>query len=238
MGSTYLTLTNNVLRKLNEVELDSSTFADVRGLHAAAKDSVNWAIAEINDQQFEWPFNVANGSQTLTIGQEEYDWPDDLKVVDWHSFYIEKDDSLNIETRNLKFINRDEWIDEERELDFDSESDGREPPKFVFQGQGYKFGVSPSPDKAYTIHYIYYSEPTKLVNHSDTALIPSAYDHTILHGCLAYMYDFLDNDSRASTYERRFEKGIGRMRTILINRPEHIRDMMIRTGGYSHQRTR
>ena len=36
MATTYLTLTNRVLRELNETELTSSTFASSRGIQTAS----------------------------------------------------------------------------------------------------------------------------------------------------------------------------------------------------------
>ena len=63
MGSTYLDLTNRVLRRLNEVEIESSDFSSVRGIQAAAKDAVLDTVRNINSQKFEWPFNAASGTQ-------------------------------------------------------------------------------------------------------------------------------------------------------------------------------
>ena len=41
MATTYLTLTNSVLRELNETELTSSTFSSSRGIQTAIKDFIN-----------------------------------------------------------------------------------------------------------------------------------------------------------------------------------------------------
>jgi hypothetical protein len=41
MASTYLTLVNNVLRDVNEVELTSSNFDNSRGIQTSVKDFVN-----------------------------------------------------------------------------------------------------------------------------------------------------------------------------------------------------
>ena len=40
MASTYLTLVNNVLRDMNEVELTSSTFTSSRGVQTTVKDYI------------------------------------------------------------------------------------------------------------------------------------------------------------------------------------------------------
>ena len=56
MATTYLTLTNRVLRELNETELTSSTFSSSRGVQTAVKDFVNKGILLVfktNSQKFE-----------------------------------------------------------------------------------------------------------------------------------------------------------------------------------------
>ena len=50
MATTYLTLTNRVLRELNETELTSSTFASSRGIQTAIKDFVNKSIHDIYNE--------------------------------------------------------------------------------------------------------------------------------------------------------------------------------------------
>ena len=78
--STFLDLTNRVLRRLNEVELTSGDFTSARGIQAAAKDGINSAVFDLNRQQFTWPFNAAEELTTLVIGQTEYSNPNNLKT--------------------------------------------------------------------------------------------------------------------------------------------------------------
>ena len=44
MATTYLVLSNRVLRELNEVEMTSSNFSSSRGIQTAVKDFVNKSI--------------------------------------------------------------------------------------------------------------------------------------------------------------------------------------------------
>jgi hypothetical protein len=44
MATTYLDITNEVLRELNEIPLTSANFATALGLQKFVKDSVNKAI--------------------------------------------------------------------------------------------------------------------------------------------------------------------------------------------------
>jgi len=50
MATTYLTLTNSVLRELNETELTSSTFSSSRGIQTAVKDFINKGIHDIYNE--------------------------------------------------------------------------------------------------------------------------------------------------------------------------------------------
>lgn len=236
MGSSFLTLTNNVLVKLNEVVLDTSTFANARGIHSAAKNSVNYVINEINEEEFKWPFNAIQHAQALTKGVVEYGWPEDFKVADWDTFQIQKDTGLNVNSKTLKLINRQDWYDHYRDADTDAGVDGLDLPDYVFPTHGNGYGVTPSPNQAYNLTYRYFQFPDPLALHNDTTNIPSVYDQIILNGCLAYMYTFLDNDQRSQSAERKFRRGIDRMRSILINNDARMTNTVIRTGGYSFQR--
>ena len=86
MATTYLTLTNRVLRELNETELTSSTFASSRGVQTAVKDFVNKGIHDIYNETGEIPLLYARTTQDLIVGDNEYDLPTDLRKVDMDSF--------------------------------------------------------------------------------------------------------------------------------------------------------
>lgn len=226
--STYIELTNQVLRRLNEVEIDPSNFASVRGVQALAKDAVVNSIAKINQAEFMWPFNAAEHTQTLVQGQEEYSWPIDFKVVDWDSFQIQKDTALNVNYKSLEFISRDQWYRKYRDDDYDSGNEGRDVPEFVFASHGNGYGVSPSPDKAYTIRFRYYLANTTMTLFSDTTRIPSAYDHVIVEGALYTMYMFRDNTEQASAAATVFQQGVKEMQTLLINKYNRMYDTRVR----------
>ena len=91
MPSTYISLCNQVLRRLNEVELVEGDFASASGVQALVKDAVKSAGAKINQAEFEWPFNAAEETDTLVVGQEEYTWPSFYKIADWISCQIQED---------------------------------------------------------------------------------------------------------------------------------------------------
>ena len=98
----FLGLVNDVNRRLNEVELTETNFSTAVGFYANAKDSINSAIREINQQQFEWPFNHDTQHEYLNEGDVRYFIPRDVKTLDMDSFRIPRDNSLGNETSRLK----------------------------------------------------------------------------------------------------------------------------------------
>lgn len=225
--STFLDLTNQLLRRMNEVEIAVADFASVRGVQASAKDAVRNSIAKINQAEYEWPFNAAEHTQVLAVGQEEYSWPNYFKTVDWNSFVIEKNDSLGVKTTPLTFIARDEYYKKYRAQDDDAGATGRELPKYISQSHGGGYAVSPSPNQAYSLKFRYYLNHSALSAYDDVTRIPDTFDHVIVEGALAQMYMFKDNMESAAAAMQIFTQGIKEMQGILINQYESIQDTRV-----------
>ena len=51
MATTYLDITNEVLRELNEVPLTTSTFASATGIQKFVKDSINKSLFDIANEE-------------------------------------------------------------------------------------------------------------------------------------------------------------------------------------------
>ena len=227
MATSFRVLCNNLLRRLNEVEIEESQFPDTRGVQALAKDAVRNAITQINQQEYEWPFNASTYTQTMIVGQADYTWPSDLKIVDWNSFYLVKDDALGTTTTTLNLIDRDEYIKLYRNADLDAGSSGRGSPDFVFRRHGSGFSVSPSPDKAYSVRYDYYRVPETLTSATDTSRVPSEFDYIITDAALYHMYMFKDNIDAANTARQSFEIGLKSLQSIYINSFDYVRDTRV-----------
>ena len=228
MSSTFISLTNQLLRQLNEVEIAQPDFGNTRGVQSLAKDAVRNAVAKINQTEFEWPFNAAEHSVTLVEGQEEYSWPALFKTADWNSFQIQKNEEFGVGYKTLKFIERDVWYKNYRDEDYDAGSAGIECPDYVFPSHGNGFGVSPSPDHPYELRFRYYMTDSTLLNADDAVRIPSIFDHVIISGALYYMYMFRDNAESSNIAATVFEQGVKEMRTLLINKYERIADTRVR----------
>jgi len=226
--ATFLDLTNQLLRRLNEVEIASADFDAARGVQALAKDAIRNSIAKINQAEFTWPFNAAEHTATLAQGQEEYSWPTYFKVADWDSFQIQADSSLGVDYQHLEFIGRDYWYKRFRDADYNAGASGIDVPRYVFPAHGNGFGVSPSPDKAYSIRFRYYIANVDLVTSTDIVLIPEAYNHVIVEGALYFMYMFRDNIEQANVAAQVFQQGLKEMQSILINKYTRMTDLRVR----------
>jgi hypothetical protein len=228
MPSSYIDLCNKTLRRLNEVEISADDFPTVRGVQALVKDAVKAAIAKVNQAEYGWPFNAAEHTQVLTAGQTEYTWPDYFKVSDWNSFQIQKDDSLAVNYKTLKSIDRDEWYRDYRDDDYEAGSAGRAVPDFVFPSHGNGFGVSPSPDKAYTVRFRYYQNYSDLTAATDVTRIPESFDTVIVDGAIYHLYMFKDNLEAASAAFTAFQQGIKDLQTLYINNYQYISDTRVK----------
>ena len=228
MPSTYIDLCNKVLRRLNEVEIATDDFGGVRGVQALVKDAVKAAIAKVNQAEFEWPFNAAQHTTTLVVGQTEYTWPSYYKIADWNSFQLQKNDSLNVGYASMDFIERDVWYAKFRDADYDAGSVGRGVPQMVFPSHGNGFGVTPSPDQAYQVTFRYYLNYSDLTNHDDTTRIPESFNTLIVDGALYHLYMFKDNLDAAQVAYLAFQQGIKDLQTLYINQYDSIRDTRVR----------
>lgn len=228
MPSTYLNLCNMVLRRINEVEIAADDFASVRGVQALVKDAVRAAIAKINQAEFEWPFNASEHTQVLTPGRTEYDWPDYFKIADFNTFQIQKDGSLGTSYKTLSAIERDEWYAKHRDDDYEAGAAGRSIPDFVFPSHGTGFGVSPSPDKAYSVRFRYYLNYADLNAYDDVTRIPESFDTVIIDGAIYHLYMFKDNLEAANAAFIAFQGGLKDLQTLYINSYEYIRDTRIK----------
>lgn len=231
MPSTYMALTNRVLRRLNEVEITQSDFAAAKGIQAAAKDCVLDTIREINTTRVDWPFNATSTTQVLTVGTEEYSWPSDFSAADWNSFQIQRDVALSVNHKILKPISREEWYEYLRDSDMDSTTDGKNIPIFCFPSHGQGFGVSPSPDQAYTVGYKYYSNPDDLSDYDDETTIPNKFDYVIIAGALYQMNLFKENPEGAGIMQQKYKAGLDAMTNLFLPNVRNVTSGMCNFGG-------
>ena len=133
MATTYLELTNQALRELNEIPLTSANFGDAVGLQQFVKDSINKSIFDIANEEPQLPFFAVSASGgtdpfygNVTVatvaGQRWYtlkagssDITTDFASIDWDDFYAT---TINVSgetspfvSKSLKYITLDNGID-------------------------------------------------------------------------------------------------------------------------------
>lgn len=228
--SNYVTLVNKLLVRLNEVTLDTGGdgFDTVRNVQQLAKNAINDSIRQIAQTGEEWPFLKNTHTQTLTAGTRTYDFPADASSVDWESFYLKKLTAANNNPKFLPAINYQNYTQNFRVLDDEGDTgSGITAPDYVYDTYGESFGVTPVPDAAYEIEYVYWSVPTDLNLFNDNCIIPTRFDYVILDGAMMIMMRFRSNEQSAAVHQSNFDAGIRTMRRVLMDQPMTVRSTVI-----------
>ena len=240
--ATYLNLTNELLRELNEVVLTSSNFGDAVGIQAHAQDCINRAYSDIVMAEPQWAF-LATGESGATdpfygnvyvetvAGTRWYELKAssssitaDYGSVDWDNFYLTtigvSGASSPYTSQNLKFVTTEEWKDHLRESenidDADTQTYGE--PKFVIRSpDARKFGVSPIPDKVYRVWFFAWDLPTALDAHGDATVFPDVYSPVLMARARYHFHQFKDAPQQAAFALEDYKKGLKQMRSALMN---------------------
>jgi hypothetical protein len=235
--ATYVSLVNELLRRLNEVTLDTggADFSSVRNVQALAKDAINSSVRLILQTGQEWPFLKTNGVYThypqAGIARTTnllVDFPSDVGSVDWESFYLLKGTDFN--PGPLPVLSFTEWQTKYRASD---ETGGYGKPQRIFQTQGDQFGVSPLVDNStssgiiFTINYVYWSYPADMSLYDDVCVVPDRFKHVVIDGAMMFMMRFRSNEQSAAMHQNNFEDGIKTMRRVLMDDPLSVRSTVI-----------
>jgi len=250
MATTYLTLTNEVLRELNEVQLTSSNFSSAVGIQAFVQESINRSLRDISNQEPQLPFFAAAasgdtdpfygnvtvatvaGTRWYVLKSGSSSITTDYSSIDWDDFYITtisvSGESAPYVSRSLKFISLTDWRrylrDSENSDDADTQVYGE--PRFVIRSPDHrKFGLSPIPDKVYNVHFYAYTIPTALSDYDDTIVLPDQYVPVIQARTRYYVHQFKDNSQQAAFAADDYKKGMRYMKSNLINpQPKNMTD--------------
>ena len=87
--------------------------------------------------------------------------------------------------------------------------------------------MTPVPDAAYEVEYIYWSFPSDLTNFNDTSVIPDRFNHVIIDGAMMFMMRFRSNEQSAAMHQNNFDQGIKQMRRVLVDDPLIVRSTVI-----------
>jgi hypothetical protein len=215
MATTYLELTNEVLRELNEIPLTSANFTSAVGLQQFVKDSINKSIFDIANEEPQLPFlavgesggtdpfygnvTVASvaGTRWYELKASSSSLKDDYASIDWDDFYLT---TINVSGETAP----------------DAQSYG-EPSRVIKSPDGRKFGLSPIPDKVYNIHFYAFDKPTKLSAHGDTVVFPEQYTNVITARARYYVWQFKESPQQAAFAMDDYKKAMRTMKSNLVN---------------------
>ena len=231
MSYDYLSLVNEVNRRLNEVELTAGNFNAAKGFYSQVKDSVNSSIRDINQTHYEWGFNHVLAEDVLTAGTTRYAFPNDAGSIDFDTFRIKESTTFGNATVKLSVVDYDDYLQSSIDQEYGDNTSKRQIPNAVFQAPSLEWGVTPPPDQAYEVVYEYYRVPVDLESSTDVPSIPERFRHVIVDGAMYHAYMFRSNEQAANIAKSKFEEGLKRMRTILVNRFVYMRSTAIVQSG-------
>ena len=242
MATTYLDITNEVLRELNELPLTQANFASAIGLQQFVKDAVNKSIFDIANEEPQLPFLSAgvsgatdpfygNVTVATTAGTRWYllkadssSLADDYGSIDWDDFYLT---TINVSgetapyvSKGLKFINLEDWKRYYRDSENEDDANGQaygEPVRVIKSPDSRKFGLSPIPDKEYNVHFYAFTKPTKLTAYSDTIVFPEQYSNVITSRVRYYVWQFKESPQQAAFALEDHKKAMKHMKSNLMN---------------------
>ncbi len=254
MATTYLELTNEILRELNEVPLTTVDFDTARGIQVHVKNSINRAYMDIINQEPQWPFlsvaasgdvdpmygNVAvsttEGQRWYTLKADSTSIRDDYGSVDWDNFYMTTvgvtGETAPYVGNNLRYTTTEEWKDfvrvSENLDDADTQTYGQ-PVRVIRSPDSRKFGLSPIPDKEYKVWFFAYNQPTELSSHGDMLVFPDMYASVLSARARYYVWQFKDSAQAAAFALDDYKRGLKSMRSNLIEpAPMYFKDDRVR----------
>jgi hypothetical protein len=224
MAYNFLTLVNDINRRLNEVELTPANFAAATGYYSFAKDSVNNAIRHVQQEEYEWPWNHVEASEILLPGTARYSIPYDAKTVSMNTFRIKRNDSQNTSTTKLRVLDYEEYLDKYADSEYNSTSS---LPRYIARTPSRELIFYPKPDKAYEVIYEYFTSGFDLESALDVPNLPEQYRYVITDGAMYYVYQFRGDLQAAQLALQKFTQGIKQLRSLHINRTEYLRDTRV-----------
>ena len=250
MATTFLTLTNDVLRELNEIELTSATFASAKGIQNFVKNSINKSIKDIANEEPQLPFfavaasgetdpfygNVTvpsvAGTRWYLLKSGSSSITTDYASIDWDDFYLTtigvSGETAPYTSRGLTFITLDDWTRYLRDSENDDDADTQQygEPKYIIRSPDHrKFGLSPIHDKVYNVHFYAYAAPTALSAYSDEIVLPDQYSNVITAKARYYVWQFKESPQQAAFAMDDYKKSMKQMKSNLINpAPKYVGD--------------
>jgi len=250
MAVTYLEITNELLRELNEIPLTSANFGNAIGIQQFVKDTVNRGIFDIANEEPQLPFfatglsgasdpfygnvtvETVAGTRWYLLKTGSASLQADYAAVDWDDFYLTtinvSGESAPYVSQGLKFLSLADWKryyrDQENADDAGDQQYGE--PRYVIKSpDARKFGLSPIPDKVYNVHFYAYDRPTALSAYTDTIPLPDQFKNVLLARMRYYVWQFKESPQQAAFALEDYKKGMKYMKSDLLNpQPKYMSD--------------
>jgi hypothetical protein len=239
--ATYLDITNELLRELNEVPLTAANFSGAVGVQQLVKDKINLAYLDIVNAEPRWPFLAiqtdktissfsGNVTQDAVAGQRWYEINEaatnsatDYVNVDWDSFYATSAGVVGHTGpkiyKTLKYLPLHTWRDVLRDIENSDDDDAQtwgDPVAVIRSHDNRHFGLSPIPKQALNIRYFAYSQPTLLSSASDLLVFQDVYTTVLLSRARYYVWQFKQNYDAAMVADQSYKDGLRSMRENLL----------------------
>ena len=254
MATTFLQLTNELLRELNEVALTSSTFANAIGVQQHAKDCINRAYLDIVNEEPQWPFlstgesgetdpmygnvyvETVAGTRWYELKAASSSITTDYGYIDWDNFLLTtvgvSGESAPYTIRNIKYTTTEEWKDFFRVSQNQDDADTQQygvPSRVVRSPDSRKFGLSPIPDKVYRVYFFAYNLPTELSAHGDEIVFPNIYKPVLLARARYYIHQFKESSQAAAFALEDYKRGLKLMKgNLMSSTPNYMKTDRVR----------
>ena len=87
----------------------------------------------------------------------------------------------------------------------------------------HKLGLTPIPDKVYTISYEFWATHTDLSSSSDEPVLDARYQDTIVARAEYYVHQLRADLQAATLKNSEYDQRLDRMRVDLINKPDYMK---------------
>ena len=254
MATTYLELSNEILREMNEVELTQATFGSAVGIQSHVKDVINRSYLDMVNEEAQWPFlavaesgttdprygnvniETVAGTRWYELKPSSSNLTTDYGYIDWDNFLVTtvgvSGETAPFDMQPLRFVTIEEFKDyyqtSENLDDADTQQFGL-PRRVLKSPDNRKFGLSPIPDKVYKVWFFAYSLTTKLSAHSDEVVFPDLYVPVLINRARYYVHQFKDNAQAAAFSLEDYKKGLKNMQLNLMSPvPSYFKDDRVR----------
>lgn len=239
---TFLEVVNLALREVNEVPMSEQQLVNARGLQQFTKETVNRAFFDISNESTKWPWLQKSNDNTteqeirkLTIGTQWYDTETIAgglrQEPDWNTFLLTDKDLTSVDAeviaskpllvKNLIFMTYDHWIDKYRTQDFKGDT---AEPTYIIKYSSNKYGISPIPDKTYSIAYNVRSNASRFQIATDVVPLPEEFVTVLVSRIKYFLWLFRENDIQAKFALGEYKEGLINMkRSLLSNKEERMR---------------